>query len=82
MKYLLVLLVVVGALWLMFGRSRRVGGGAKPVQPTNKKPPPDGTPQAMLACAHCGVHLPQGDALQDPQGRAFCSEAHRLAGPR
>jgi uncharacterized protein len=82
LKYLLVLLVVVGGLWLMFGRSRRVGGGAKPAQPAAKKPPPPGTPQAMLACAHCGVHLPQAEAVLDTQGRAFCSEPHRLAGPR
>jgi uncharacterized protein len=36
----------------------------------------------MLACAHCGVHLPSADALRDAAGRAYCSDAHRLAGPR
>ena len=34
----------------------------------------------MMQCAHCGVHLPRADALMDARG-AFCSEAHRLAGP-
>jgi uncharacterized protein len=35
----------------------------------------------MLQCSHCGLHLPHGDALHDARG-VFCSEAHRLAGPR
>ncbi len=36
----------------------------------------------MLACAHCGVHLPQADARLDAAGRPYCSDAHRLLGPR
>lgn len=37
-------------------------------------------PQAMVRCAHCGLHLPQPDAL--PAGdRYFCSEEHRALGP-
>jgi uncharacterized protein len=39
-------------------------------------------PAAMHACAHCGVHLPHADMQADNSGRLFCSEAHRLAGPR
>jgi uncharacterized protein len=78
MKYLLLLLVVLAALaWLSIGRRRRngtppEGRGARrePVAPT------------MIACAHCGVHLPQPDALFDAAGRPYCSDAHRLAGPR
>jgi len=35
----------------------------------------------MLACAHCGVHLPASLALR-AQGHSFCSAAHRDAGPR
>ncbi|HET7528448.1 MAG TPA: PP0621 family protein [Burkholderiaceae bacterium] len=38
-------------------------------------------PQAFARCAHCGVHLPVGDAVMD-RGIAYCSEAHRLAGPK
>ncbi len=80
MKYLLVLLVVVIGLWLLLrgraapppgpgggrGRKRRGGDAAEPV----------------VACAHCGVHLPRQDAVVDAGGRPFCSDAHRLAGPR
>jgi uncharacterized protein len=32
----------------------------------------------MLACAHCGVHLPRDEALPG-RGGVFCSEAHRAA---
>ncbi len=36
----------------------------------------------MLACAHCGLHLPQADARMDLAGRPYCGDAHRLLGPR
>lgn len=79
MKYLLVLLVVGIALYLLLGRVRRGRGDAG----EGSTPPRRGSePAAMLACAHCGVHLPRGDALVDAGGRGFCSEAHRVAGPR
>jgi uncharacterized protein len=84
MKYLLVLLVVALALWLMLrgrgtgqagrddaGRDKdsKAGGGKQPDKPTQ-----------MLACARCGLHLPRGDALLDAQSRPYCSSEHRDAG--
>lgn len=33
-------------------------------------------PEAMQACAHCGVHVPVGESTQS-RGKVFCSEAHR-----
>lgn len=75
LKYLLVLLVVVLFAWWVF-RPRRTAA------PPAARPAPkaEAAPQAMLQCAHCGVHLPRAEALVDERG-AFCSEAHRLAGP-
>jgi uncharacterized protein len=36
--------------------------------------------QAMVSCAHCGLHVPRTDAL--PSGeRYYCSEEHRQRGP-
>lgn len=76
MKFFLVLVVVAIGVWLLFGRGRRAGSSprSKPVQPAQAAP-------AMVICAHCGVHLPPADAVHDA-GIAYCSDAHRLAGPR
>jgi len=35
--------------------------------------------QAMVSCAHCGLHVPQSDALA-VDGRYFCSDEHRRLG--
>ena len=76
MKFLVVLVVVVVVLWLLLGRSRR-GGDAGKRGPADKPAAAEG----MLRCAHCGVHLPASEALQIGE-RAYCSAAHRDAGPR
>jgi uncharacterized protein len=81
MTKLLLLIVVIGiAVWMVTTRRRPP---AAPPPPKAKGPASQaGPPTPMLACAHCGVHLPQSDAVNDAEGRAFCSEAHRLAGPK
>jgi len=75
LKYLIVVLVVALVIWLML-RGRERG-----VDQARRRTGGRGEPQAMIVCAHCGVHLPRAEALVD-QGGAFCSEAHKLAGPR
>lgn len=91
LKYLLLALVVV---WLLYspavrgrlrGQARRPSGKAH--TPHGPAGQPGATPTAAQAnriepCAHCGVHLPVSEALHDLGGRIYCSEAHRLAGPR
>lgn len=74
MKYLLVLVV----LWVAFmlwrsGRRRDVERSAPPPSA------PPSLPQAMIRCAHCGLHLPAADALPGKDGKAYCSAAHRQA---
>ena len=76
MKFLLVLLVVVGMGWWLFGRG---AGRSEALRKRGKAQPPQVT--AMVQCAHCGVHLPQGDAVFDGV-TPYCGEPHRLAGPR
>lgn len=86
-KYLLMLALVGAAIWWL-RRSRRGDETArKPPQPAAQGGPRKGAPgpaepAPMLACAHCGVHLPEAEAVKDADGRAYCGEAHRLAGPR
>ena len=64
----LVVLVMIAMIWL---RTKLRGSAAKP-------PPRDRTPaaQKMLACAHCGVHLPATEAAFDVEGRSYCCGAH------
>lgn len=84
MKYLLVLVVVVVGLWLLLrargGDGDDDGGGGD--GPARRRRNPGRGPDAIVACAHCGVHVPEAEATHDREGRAFCSDAHRLAGPR
>lgn len=78
LKYLLLAIVLI---WLFYSPALR---GLRGRKPPPKAPPPTPMPpqtQNMVQCAHCGVHLPQGDTLQDAHGHRFCSPAHRQAGP-
>lgn len=67
MKYLVLLLVVLGGIWWL--RQPR------PERPSKSTDPRPG-PQVMVACTQCGVHLPEYDAVQGRLG-FYCSEAHR-----
>ena len=65
MKFLLLLIAVFVLLWLLRGSWRRA-----------RRPPPASAPgdasapQAMLRCAHCGLHLPRDETLPGQIGRA------------
>ncbi len=86
LKYLLLALVV---LWLLYSPAVRGRLRGQPRHKDDSGKPTKGSQTAQPAqadriepCAHCGVHLPVSEALHDIGGRVYCSEAHRLAGPR
>jgi uncharacterized protein len=58
------------------------GKGRRQVQRKAAQPPQPAAAQAMVRCAHCGVHLPRQDAFIDDAGRLFCGAEHRHLGPR
>jgi uncharacterized protein len=94
MKYVLVLVIVIVAVWVMMGRSRGRGRDSKPDGAGRDDPPTaaggakaagtngSAATQTMVGCTHCGLHLPRSEAVADAQGRLYCGDVHRLAGPR
>lgn len=76
MKYLLVLGVVLFAIWLWRHNRATEARDQEAQRPPPKPQPP--TVAHMVACAHCGVHLPQQDAVLGQRG-TYCSLAHRQA---
>ncbi|MGC4062691.1 MAG: PP0621 family protein [Aquabacterium sp.] len=83
LKYLLLAVAVV---WLFYSPALRgLRQNGKAAQQPRR---PDGQAgqqphvERMIQCAHCGVHLPRGEAVTNPQGQVFCSAAHLQAGPR
>ena len=70
MKYLIVLVVVMVAVWF-WRQNRRPPREDRNVRAARQT----GAPQAMARCAHCGVHLPIADAVAGGRG-TYCSAAH------
>jgi uncharacterized protein len=72
MKYLLMIALAVGLLWWWRTFSRRSGSRTRQA-PTGS--PGKATPQDIVACRHCGLHLPGAEALQGRRG-LYCSADH------
>lgn len=81
MKYVLLLAV----LWLAYTlwqhqrrqtmRDQRPPPAAPPPNLSTTSPTAD-APQHMVRCQHCGIHLPQPDAIRGQLGW-YCGTAHR-----
>jgi uncharacterized protein len=71
----LVLLVVV-AVWLV----RRALRGPAEQTDVRKRAEAAGAGQ-LVRCAHCGVHLPRGEA-REAGGLLYCSDEHGRLGKR
>ena len=74
MKYLVLLVVLVVAIGLWRN------GRARDAAEQKAAPSPRALPQDMLACAHCGVHIPRAEALMQGN-QAYCCAEHRRLGP-
>ena len=78
MKYLLVLGVVLFGIWLW----KHNRAAAKIAREEQARPPTapatTATPAQVVACTHCGLHLPLHEALTGQRGH-YCSDAHRAA---
>ena len=72
-------LVVIGlVIWFIYRFIQKLlvskAGNNVPSSAAPATPPE----QAMRRCAHCQVHVPEGESTQS-KGEYFCSEAHRDA---
>ena len=72
MKFLLLFFIFMVLLWQWrHAREQKVKNALR------QKSAPGGV-VTMVPCAHCGVHLAAGDAIQGSRG-LYCSVAHRQA---
>ena len=77
MKYLIVLLLVLLVAWQWRSGRARLARNQAPDAARGTA----GTPVDVVACAHCGVHLPARDAVAGSAGR-YCDAQHRAAAER
>ncbi|MES2412528.1 MAG: PP0621 family protein [Pseudomonadota bacterium] len=75
MKYLLILAIVLGVLWLLKNK-RRLGNDDADAEPPEPRAATPIATTEIVACKVCQVHLPQSEALSGPGG-VYCSPAHR-----
>jgi uncharacterized protein len=69
-KFLLLILAVVAVWWLARGVRRK--GRAKVA--------PEAAPEKMVNCSHCGLYLPQKEAIVEGDKFFCCAEHRRQAG--
>ena len=83
-RIVLLVLAVLVFVWLL----RRALGSRKPDTRQPRSQAPGAATPDLVACAHCGVHLPRSEALAEPGvdapqvGRFYCCEEHRRVGSR
>ncbi|MEK6770149.1 MAG: PP0621 family protein [Pseudomonadota bacterium] len=71
---ILIIVLVAGLVWWLVRKARE-----RRRQQRSDRARPDIEP--MVACAHCGVHIPRHEASWNGDV-PYCSDAHRRAGPR
>ena len=77
MSKLFLLVLAAFVLYLL------VKGFGRKASASARKPKEHASPagERMVGCAHCGINLPQTEALEE-DGAYFCGEAHRRLGAR
>lgn len=50
--------------------------------PRMKTPPQAPRVENVLACARCGIFVPEGETLADADGRRYCCAEHKKLGAR
>lgn len=74
MSKLILLLILIYIAYLLYKGFRRAGSAR-----VDRNAPAQPVAERMVACARCGVHLPESDSIRG-EGNYFCSEEHRRLG--
>ena len=69
-KLLLLILIAIAVWWLARGVRRKDAN----------KVAPDATSEQMVNCSHCGLYLPQSEAIAEGDKFFCCAEHRRRAG--
>lgn len=75
MGQLLRIIIILVGLWLVLTLVKRALASRK------NKPSQAPHLAKMISCDHCGVHVPESEAVHDGD-RHYCSEEHQKSGPR
>ena len=73
---ILIIAIAIGAILLLIRRAlarRKLSSAALRTKPL--------ATHQMVQCSHCGVHIPESQAIYDGT-TPFCGEEHRRAGAR
>lgn len=74
MKAILLIIAILLVYWIFWGRQK----GPSANDPTGKSASP-ATPEKMVVCAHCKLHVPESECVT-ADGRQYCCEEHRQLG--
>ncbi len=76
-RIFLLLAIVLGVLWWLRSRAQARRGAERTAARPSSPPPgaAPANPEAMVQCAHCGVHVPQGEAIAW-RGLHYCRRSH------
>ena len=69
-KFLLLIVILAAVWWLVKGFRRKDPGKDA------RRDATEAGPEQMVHCSHCGLYLPQSEAIADGE-KFFCSAEHR-----
>ena len=80
-RLVVLVLLVLGVIWWASTRLARARQRSNTPAPKRTSAAPPVAITGMVPCAHCGVHLPEHEAIAEGELH-FCGEAHRRLGRR
>ena len=73
LKAILLISALLLVYWIFWGQRKR---DARDIPPEGNAP---ASPEKMVICAHCQLHVPESECLT-AAGRHYCCEEHRKLG--